>query len=182
MLLTLAALLAGPLAARPANAGEATVIGDSIGDDMAKTVGLRTVARTSFSVRRHDIRRQLEQVPAGHVVIVSAGLNDGAAPVAHLKPFLERAIGHLEASGHRVVWMGLPCVLKKWDAAAERIDAYLTERLGASAIQYVSLRDDTICSRAMRTGDGEHFKPKGYRYLWAKIRAEAPYAATVTTR
>lgn len=164
---------------RPAVAAPGIIVGDSIGDDLGRTVGIRSIARTSFSFRRHNIRTQLARVPKGTVVIVSLGLNDGAAPVKHLKPSIERAVLAIQAAGHRTIWIGPPCVLKRWDSAARAQDAYLRQRLAKTAIQYVSLRDANICQRGMRTRDGEHFTPSGYRYVWNKIRRDSSIAASI---
>lgn len=162
-----------------AKADPGIVIGDSIGNAMASIIGLRSAARTSFSVRRHDLRSQLRRVPKGSIALLSLGLNDGAAPVPHLQPSIERAIKHINASGHRVVWIGPPCVFKRWDNRAQAIDEFLAKRLASTDIQYVSLRDDKICNRRMRTRDGEHFKPSGYRYIWKKIQADSSWAAKI---
>ena len=82
-------------------------------------------------------------------------------------------------TGERIVWVGPPCVLKSWDKRAKEMDDYLRQRLAATSIQYVSLRDPQICQPGMRSRDGEHFTDAGYRYVWQKIQRDSTFAATM---
>ena len=158
---------------------EAFVLGDSIGLGLATTIGLKSVARVSFSLRRGDVGAQLKQVPAGAVGLMSLGLNDAADPVDQLSKSIERVVTTAETSGRRLVWIGPPCVTKAWDKRAEALDGYLKQRLAQTSIQYVSLRDSNICAPKLRTRDGEHFTVEGYRYVWDKIKRDAPLAANL---
>ncbi|MFM9943117.1 MAG: hypothetical protein ACKVP7_26920 [Hyphomicrobiaceae bacterium] len=155
------------------------MLGDSIGMGIATTIGLKQVAKRSFSLRRGDIAAQLAALPAGAVGLMSLGLNDAADPVEHLSKSIERIIDTALRTERQLVWLGPPCVLKAWDKRAAELDAFLKQRLATTAIQYVSLRDDKICDAALRTRDGEHFTVPGYRYLWEKIRRDSPLAATI---
>src|SRR5690606_25427777 len=105
--------------------------------------------------------------------------NDAAIPVKGLRADIEWVIAGALKTGAKMVWIGPPCVLKRWDIRAREMDDYLRQRLASTMIQYVSLRDPQICQRAMRTGDGEHFTTAGYRYVWAKIQRDSAYAATI---
>ena len=107
------------------------------------------------------------------------GLNDAAIPVKGLRADIEWVIAGALKTGEKIVWIGPPCVLKRWDIRAREMDDYLRQRLASTTIQYVSLRDPQICQRAMRTGDGEHFTTAGYRYVWEKIQRDSTYAATI---
>ena len=158
---------------------EALVLGDSIGAGIATTIGLKSVARRSFSLRRGDVGAQLKQIPANAVGLMSLGLNDAADPVEHLSKSIEKVVETALASGRNVVWIGPPCVTKAWDKRAEALDAYLKQRLAPTAIQYVSLRDANICAPKLRTRDGEHFTVEGYRYVWDKIKRDATLAASL---
>ena len=162
-----------------ANAMDALVLGDSIGAGIATTIGLKSVARRSFSLRRGDVGAQLKQIPANSVGLMSLGLNDAADPVEHLSKSIEKVVETAITSGRHVVWIGPPCVTKAWDKRAEALDAYLKQRLAPTTIQYVSLRDSNICAPKLRTRDGEHFTVEGYRYVWDKIKRDAPLAATL---
>lgn len=164
----------------PSVAAEAVVLGDSIGQGIASTIGLKSVAKRSFSLRRGDIAEQLRHVPDQAVGLMSLGLNDAADPVDHLSKSIERIVETAVGSEKKLVWIGPPCVLgKSWDKRAEALDSYLKERLSQTAIQYVSLRDQSICAPKLRTRDGEHFTVEGYKYLWDKIRRDAPLAASL---
>ena len=181
--LTAVALFAGLLAqVLPADrvlAAEALVLGDSIGLGLAAAIGLKSIARVSLSLRRSDVGAQLKQIPAEAVGLMSIGLNDAADPVEHLSKSIEKIVETALGTQRKLVWIGPPCVTKAWDKRAEALDAYLKQRLEKTGIQYVSLRDANICAPKLRTRDGEHFTVDGYRYVWDKIRREAPLAAAL---
>jgi hypothetical protein len=170
-------LLSGSVA--PVSSAEALVLGDSIGEGLAKTVGLRHIAKRSFSLRRGDVGGQLAQLPSERVGLMSLGLNDAIDPVEHLSKSIEKVVQAATSVERKLVWIGPPCVLKKWDNRAAALDAHLKQRLAATPIQYVSLRDEKICAPGIRTRDGEHFTLEGYRYVWEKIRRDSPFAASV---
>ena len=169
-------------ASMPARAVEGIVIGDSIGQDLANTVGVRTIAKTSISFLRRTVHPQIARIPRNAIVVISLGLNDGASHFRYLKPYIEKVILAIERKGQRSVWIGPPCVFKRWDKTVKLLDSYLALRLSRSAIQYVSLRDTKICRRSMRSRDGEHFTPRGYHYVWNKMRMESSYARLIKTR
>ena len=158
-------------------AAEALVLGDSIGLGIAATIGLKSIARRSFSLRRGDVGAQLKQIPADAVGLMSIGLNDAADPVEHLSKSIEKIVDTATGVQRKLVWIGPPCVTKAWDKRAQELDAYLRQRLEKTSIQYVSLRDTNICAPKLRTSDGEHFTVEGYRYVWDKIKRDAPFAA-----
>jgi hypothetical protein len=169
-------------AAPPARAAEGFVIGDSVAASLAQTIGIRSVATHSVSVRRNaprTIAPQFARLPKGAVTLMLLGLNDAGTPVKGLQADIEWVIAGALRTGEKIVWVGPPCVLKKWDGRARDMDDYLRQRLASTAIQYVSLRDSQICQPAMRTGDGQHFTAAGNRYVWEKIRRESSYAATI---
>ena len=181
--ITAIVLLAGALTdALPVDralAADALVLGDSIGLGLATTIGLKSIARVSLSLRRSDVSAQLKQIPAEAVGLMSIGLNDAADPVEHLSKSIEKIVETALGTQRKLVWIGPPCVTKAWDKRAEALDAYLKQRLEKTGIQYVSLRDANICAPKLRTRDGEHFTVDGYRYVWDKIRREAPLAAAL---
>ena len=180
---TAIALLAGAsiimLPANRATAIEALVLGDSIGLGLATTIGLKSIARVSLSLRRSDVGAQLKQIPEEAVGLMSIGLNDAADPVEHLSKSIEKIVETASGTQRKLVWIGPPCVTKAWDKRAEALDAYLKQRLEKTSIQYVSLRDANICAPKLRTRDGEHFTVEGYRYVWDKIKRDAPFAAAL---
>lgn len=178
----LAALCALGMAGAPVavRATEAIVLGDSIGVGIATTIGFKHVAKRSFSLRRGDVASQLAQIPPDRIGLMSLGLNDAADPVEHLTKSIEKVIDAAGKVDRKLVWLGPPCVIgKKWDGRAEQLDQHLKQRLAQTTIQYVSLRDEKICSPGLRTRDGEHFTTEGYRYVWERIRRESAFAATI---
>jgi hypothetical protein len=174
--------LAVAVSPSPARAAEGFVIGDSIAASLAQAIGLKFIAHHSVSLRRaapKKISPQLARLPKGAVVLMGLGLNDAAIPVKGMHADIEWVIDLALRTGERIVWIGPPCVLKRWDIRAKEMDDYLSQRLASTSIQYVSLRDPQICQPAMRTGDGEHFTSAGYRYIWEKIRRDSTYAAAI---
>lgn len=162
-----------------AAADQGFFIGDSIAAATAQTLGIGGVARHSVSLRRKTIQEHFQRIPKGAVALMSLGLNDAAIPVKAMHKDIEQVIAGAMATGERVVWIGPPCVMKKWDNRAAEMDAYLAARLATTTIQYVSLRDSQICQRTMRSSDGEHFTIAGYRYVWQKIQRDSKFAALV---
>ena len=170
------------MAALPARAAEGFVIGDSIAASFAQTLGIKSIATHSVSVRRNaprPIGPQFARLPKGAVTLMGLGINDAATPVKGLQKDIEWVIAGALATGGKIVWVGPPCVLKKWDNRAKEMDDYLRQRLASTSIQYVSLRDPQICQPAMRARDGEHFTAAGNRYVWEKIKRDSSYAATI---
>jgi hypothetical protein len=167
------------LLAHPASAAQGFFLGDSIADDTAKTVGMPGAARTGEHLRRGAVIPQFTRLPKGSVALMSLGLNDAEDSYKGLIGDIERVITAAEATGEKFVWIGPPCVRKSWDNHNEQLDAYLSTRLAATRIQYVSLRDPKICGGGIRSGDGEHFTEAGYRYVWEKVKRDSAFAALV---
>lgn len=177
-----AAVLAAAAGPSPARAADGFFIGDSIAASIAQTVGIKSIAHHSVSLRKaapKNIARQLASLPKGSIVLMGLGLNDAAIPVKGLRTDIEWVIVGALTTGEKIVWVGPPCVLKRWDARAKEMDDYLRQRLASTTIQYVSLRDPQICQPGMRTGDGQHFTIAGYRYVWEKIRRDSTYATSI---
>ena len=177
-----AAALAAVGATSAARAAEGFVIGDSTAASFAQTVGIRSIASHSVSVRRNfprPIAPQFARLPKGAVTLMLLGLNDAFTPVKGLQKDIEWVIDGALATGEKIVWIGPPCVLKKWDSRAKEMDDYLRQRLASTSIQYVSLRDPQICQPALRASDGMHFTTAGNRYVWEKIQRDSSYAATI---
>jgi hypothetical protein len=171
--------IAAILLANPASAAQGFFLGDSIADDTSKTVGVPGAARTGEHLRRGAVIPQFARLPKGSIALMSLGLNDAEDSYKGLIGDIERVINAAEATGEKFVWIGPPCVRKSWDRNNEQLDAYLSTRLAATQIQYVSLRDPQICNGGIRSRDGEHFTEAGYRYVWEKVKRESTFAALV---
>ena len=178
----LSAILAGILLCAvgfgPARAagGEAIVIGDSLGVGVSMASGLSRLARNSVAIRGGNILGQLRQAPSGSLVFMSLGTNDAVGRVEGLDGDIQRIVAAAEASGHRLVWIGPPCVMKSWDTNAQKLDATLRSRLSGTSIIYVGMRDPSLCTAGARAKDGVHFTMSGYGQMWAKARAAAGYS------
>jgi hypothetical protein len=173
------AAISACLLAHPASAAQGFFLGDSIADDTSKTVGVPGAARVGEHLRRGAVIPQFARLPKGSIALMSLGLNDAEDSYKGLIGDIERVINAAEATGEKFVWIGPPCVRKSWDRNNEQLDAYLSTRLAATQIQYVSLRDPQICNGGIRSHDGEHFTEAGYRYVWEKVKRESSFAALV---
>lgn len=160
-----------PTAARAAP--EAIVIGDSLGVGVSMASGLTRLARNSVAIRGGAVLDQIRQAAPGSVVFMSLGTNDAVGRIDGL----DGDIGRIVAASRdvKLVWIGPPCVLKSWDASAERLDGVLKARTRGTGVTYVSMRDPGMCAPGSRAKDGVHFTMAGYGMLWAKARVTAGY-------
>ena len=164
---------ANPGVARSIQAADVLVIGDSIGEGIAQINGLKSVAKRSVSLVRSNIIRDIGRLPKGTVGVLSLGVNDAAGPLSLLRGPIEKVIVAVEGAGAAFVWVGPPCVLKRWDDHAKALDEYLQQRLATTSIRYIGLRDAEICKKGMRSSDGVHFTAGGYKFIWGKVQQVA---------
>src|SRR5262249_31605104 len=82
----------------------------------------------------------------------------------------------------RLVWIGPPCAQKAWDSRGRALDDMLSSALVAKGVQYVSMRDEQLCSGSMHEPDGVHLKLKGYAYMWEKARVAAQFPAVAVAK
>lgn len=154
------------LVASPASAYY--IIGDSIG------VGVGWAAPHSDSLAANSVRissnvifNQISQVPRGSLVFLSLGTNDAVGNVTNVESWVQRIVDAAVERNLTLVWIGPPCVFKDWDAAARQLDRNLAAQLGALGVTYVSMRDPSLCDRAVRGSDGVHFTMTGYERMWS---------------
>jgi hypothetical protein len=87
-----------------------------------------------------------------------------------------------KASRLKLVWIGPPCVNKAWDKNAAELDGILRDALSGTGVTYVSMRDASLCSAALRGKDGVHFNMEGYRNMWSRTAAASGYqVASIST-
>ena len=164
---------ATPGIARSIQAADVLVIGDSIGEGIAQINGLKSVAKRSVSLVRSNLMKDIGRLPKGTVGLLSLGVNDAAGPLSLLRGPIEKVITAVEGAGAAFVWVGPPCVLKRWDDHAKALDEYLQQRLATTSIRYIGLRDAEICKKGMRSNDGVHFTAGGYKFIWGKVQQVA---------
>jgi len=150
------------------DAGEAYVLGDSIGEGVAIASGLKKLARISVHIRGRKAIDQINATPMGAVAFIVLGTNDAEGSLKDI----EKSIDDVVRAGKRrkltMIWLGPPCVRRSFDGKSRQLDKILSDRLPGMAVKYVSMRDESICSGMFHEPDGVHLTVKGYRYMWAK--------------
>jgi hypothetical protein len=145
----------GALSGRSAVA-EGLVLGDSLGIGVAQAAGLKGLARISVHIRGPRALAQINSAPAGSTAFVVLGSNDAEGSIAGLDKSIDAIVEAAEIRGVKLVWLGPPCVRRPWNDRVRQLDAMLERRFAQSAVKYVSMRDDKICSGAFQAGDGVH--------------------------
>jgi hypothetical protein len=166
-----ATLLSLRAVAAPAAANE-IVLGDSIGVGVSAAAGLPRLARPSVSLRGDAIFEQLRRAPRGATAYLALGANDAFDAPRIIPPTIDRIIAAAERADLRLVWIGPPCVRRKWNRKVQALDALLRTELAGRAL-YVSMTAPRFCEAAIKAADGVHFTLRGYRAMWAETRAAA---------
>jgi hypothetical protein len=173
------AILACLSGTAPAGAAETGVIlGDSEGVGVAQAAGLKALARISVHIRGPKAVQQINQAPAGSTAFLVLGSNDAEGSIAALDASIDAIVQAAAARNIKLVWVGPPCVRRSWNGRVRELDAMLARRFAGSAVKYVSMLDDKICSGVFQGGDGVHMTMQGYSYMWEKARTAAGFPAT----
>jgi hypothetical protein len=159
-------------------AASGLVLGDSIGEGVAQASGLKGLAHVSVHIRGPRALEQISQTPAGSTVFLVLGTNDADGSIANLDRHIDNILQAAARKSIKLVWIGPPCVRKSWDSRARELDGILSAKLAAKSVQYVSMRDERLCSGSLQEPDGVHLKMKGYAYMWEKARSAAGFAPT----
>jgi hypothetical protein len=171
--------------ASPSLAGSGTyVLGDSIGDGLATTMGFTNLAEIGIHIRGPKVLGQIAHTPPGSTVYIFLGTNDAEGSLKNIDNSIDDVLDAAARRKLTVIWVGPHCVRKDWDIQAGVLDDILRKHLAKASVQYISTRDDaTICSGQFQEPDGVHFTAKGYRYIWAMVerRLDAPATAVAST-
>lgn len=163
------------------NAGTGVyVLGDSIGDGLATTMGLNNNAQVGIHIRGPKALAQVERTPPGSTVYIFLGTNDAEGSLKNIDKSIDDVLDAAAQRKLTVVWVGPHCVRKNWDKQGAALDDILRKRLAAANVRYVGTRSDSgFCSGKFLEPDGVHPTAKGYRYLWAMIENAGDAPATV---
>jgi hypothetical protein len=169
--------------AAPAQAAPtAYVLGDSLGLGVAMVSHLKNLSRISIHIRGNKMQEQIARTPPGSTVFLVLGTNDANGSIAKLDKSIDDIIQAFERKHITLIWMGPPCVRQSWDTRARELDAMLKQRFENTAVRYVSMRDDELCSGGgYHERDGVHMKMKGYAHMWEKARLAAGFEEPATT-
>jgi lysophospholipase L1-like esterase len=172
-------LLALPPAAQAtgqgAGQGAGYVLGDSIGEGVAIASGLKKLAHISVHIRGPRALEQIAQTPPGSTVFIVLGTNDADGGNIHLEKSIDDIVQAAERKNLTMYWLGPHCVRKSWDAKSRELDELLRAHLATTAVKYISMRDQRICTGTFLEPDGVHLTMKGYRYMWEKARTAVGY-------
>jgi hypothetical protein len=164
----LIALAALPAAAT-SFAGGTYVLGDSIGDGLATTMGFNNLAQIGIHIRGPKALAQIARTPPGSTAYIFLGTNDAEGSLKNIDKSIDDILDAAAQRQLTVVWVGPHCVRKAWDKQASALDEILRNRLAKTSVKYIGTRDATICSGKFLEPDGVHLTGKGYRYMWAMI-------------
>jgi hypothetical protein len=164
----LVALAVLPLAAT-SFAGGTYVLGDSIGDGLATTMGFNNLAQIGIHIRGPKALAQIARTPPGSTAYIFLGTNDAEGSLKNIEKSIDDILDAAAQRQLTVVWVGPHCVHKTWDKQASALDEILRNRLAKASVKYIGTRDATICSGKFLEPDGVHLTGKGYRYMWAMI-------------
>jgi hypothetical protein len=154
----------------------ALVLGDSLGLGVSRAGHLKNLSKISIHIRGRKMLEQIAQTPPGSTVFLVLGTNDAEGSIARLDKHIDDIVQSMEKKNITLIWLGPPCVRKPWDTRARELDAMLQSRFENTAVRYVSMRDDVMCSGAFHERDGVHLKMKGYAYMWEKARSASGFA------
>jgi hypothetical protein len=177
-------LAALALAAAPAAAlaDDVHIIGDSIGEGLHLATGIPSPAnRFNVAIYTGKALDQLKTVPKGSTVVMSLGTNDAVGGLTDQKAKVDSIVAAAEAQGVKLVWVGPPCVLTKWEDHAKALDANLASALKDTSVTFVSAQDAEFCAASLHAGDGVHFTMAGYAKLWQKAASAAGIPVVVAT-
>lgn len=163
------------LSAAPANAA-AYVLGDSLGLGVSRAGHLKNLSKISIHIRGRKMQEQIAQTPTGSTVFLVLGTNDANGSIAKLDKHIDDIVRAMEKKNITLVWLGPPCVRQSWDNRARDLDVMLRDRFANTAVRYVSMRDEEMCSGAFHERDGVHLKTKGYVHMWERARDASGYA------
>lgn len=154
--------------------------GDSLGVGVHLASKAPSVATESVRITSKAPVSQIYAVPEGSTLFLSLGTNDAVGGVLKVEKSVDAILSAAADRNIRVIWLGPPCVFKTWDDSAKALDGVLAGIMAQEGVTYVSMRDDALCARSLRAGDGVHFTMKGYRMMWDRAIAASGEADTAT--
>jgi lysophospholipase L1-like esterase len=150
------------------------VLGDSIGDGLATTMGFNNLAQIGIHIRGPKALAQIARTPPGSTAYIFLGTNDAEGSLKNIDKSIDDILDAAAQRQLTVVWVGPHCVHKAWDKQGSALDEILRSHLAKAQaanakVKYIGTRDATICSGKFLEPDGVHLTGKGYRYMWAMI-------------
>jgi len=145
------------------------VLGDSLRDGLATTMGFNNLAQIGIHIRGPKALAQIERTPPGSTAYIFLGTNDAEGSLKNIDKSIDDILDAAAQRQLTVIWVGPHCVRKSWDKQASELDEILRNHLAKAKVKYIGTRDAVICSGKFQEPDGVHLTAKGYRYMWAMI-------------
>jgi hypothetical protein len=155
--------------AAPLFASGTYVLGDSIGDGLATTMGFNNLAQIGIHIRGPKALAQIARTPPGSTAYIFLGTNDAEGSLKNIDKSIDDILDAAAQRQLTVIWVGPHCVRKAWDKQASELDEILRNHLAKAKVRYIGTRDAVICSGKFQEPDGVHLTAKGYRYMWTMI-------------
>jgi hypothetical protein len=155
--------------AAPLFASGTYVLGDSIGDGLATTMGFNNLAQIGIHIRGPKAQAQIARTPPGSTAYIFLGTNDAEGSLKNIDKSIDDILDAAAQRQLTVIWVGPHCVRKAWDKQASELDEILRNHLAKAKVKYIGTRDAVICSGKFQEPDGVHLTAKGYRYMWTMI-------------
>ena len=169
--------------ATPSLAASGTyVLGDSIGDGLATTMGFKNLAQIGIHIRGPKALAQIARTPPGSTVYIFLGTNDAEGSLKNIDKSIDDVLDAAARQKLSVTWVGPHCVHKNWDIQGSALDEILRKELAKTNVKYISMRGDGgMCPAKFLEPDGVHPTAKGYRTMWAMIENAGGAATAVTS-
>src|ERR1700688_3158111 len=108
--------------ATPSLAGGTYVLGDSIGDGLATTMGFSNLAQIGIHIRGPKAVAQIERTPPGSTAYIFLGTNDAEGSLKNIDKSIDDILDAAARRQLTVIWVGPHCVRKTWDTQAKSLD------------------------------------------------------------
>ena len=119
------------------------VLGDSIGDGLATTMGFNNLAQIGIHIRGPKALAQIARTPPGSTAYIFLGTNDAEGNLKNIDKSIDDILDAAAQRQFTVVWVGPHCVHKAWDKQGSALDEILHNHLAKASVKYIGTRDAT---------------------------------------
>ena len=115
-------------------AGGTYVLGDSIGDGLATTMGFNNLAQIGIHIRGPKALAQIARTPPGSTAYIFLGTNDAEGSLKNIDKSIDDILDAAAQRQLTVVWVGPHCVHKAWDKQGSALDEILRNHLAKARV------------------------------------------------
>ena len=131
------------------------VLGDSIGDGLATTMGFNNLAQIGIHIRGPKALAQIARTPPGSTAYIFLGTNDAEGSLKNIDKSIDDILDAAAQRQLTVIWVGPHCVRKAWDKQASELDGILRNHLAKAQ---AAKAQSNISARGMRPSARENSK------------------------